>query len=41
MDVEAFEDFAVKILEDALSSKKIIVIDEIGFMQMLSSSFQK
>ncbi|PJN56473.1 Nucleoside-triphosphatase THEP1 [Paenibacillus sp. GM2FR] len=41
MDVEAFEDFAVNILEDALSSKKIIVIDEMGFMQMLSASFQK
>ncbi|GIO96024.1 hypothetical protein J14TS5_11100 [Paenibacillus lautus] len=41
MDVEAFEDFAVKILENALSSKKIIVIDEIGLMQMLSASFQK
>lgn len=41
MDVEAFEDFAVNLLEDALSSKKIIVIDEIGFMQMLSASFQK
>ncbi|MGG4351007.1 nucleoside-triphosphatase [Paenibacillus lautus] len=41
VDVEAFEDFAVKILEDALSSKKIIVIDEIGLMQMLSASFKK
>nr|WP_279538075.1 nucleoside-triphosphatase [Paenibacillus turpanensis] len=41
VDIEAFENFAINILQDALSSKKIIVIDEIGFMQMLSTSFQK
>ncbi|MBO0995568.1 nucleoside-triphosphatase [Bacillus sp. SD088] len=41
MDIEAFESFAIKVLQDALSSKKIIVIDEIGFMQLLSTSFQK
>ncbi|GIO31745.1 MULTISPECIES: nucleoside-triphosphatase [Paenibacillus] len=40
VDIETFEHFAVKVLQDALSSKKIIVIDEIGFMQMLSASFQ-
>lgn len=41
IDIEKFENFAIKVLQDALSSKKIIVIDEIGFMQMLSTSFQK
>ncbi|WP_313897724.1 nucleoside-triphosphatase [Bacillus litorisediminis] len=41
IDIEKFEVFAIKILQEALRSKKIIVMDEIGFMQMLSSSFQK
>lgn len=41
IDIEKFENFAIKVLQDALSSKKIIVIDEIGFMQRLSTSFQK
>ena len=41
MDIEAFENFAIKVLQDALSSKKLIVIDEIGFMQMLSTAFRK
>jgi nucleoside-triphosphatase THEP1 len=41
IDVERFEGFAIRILQDALLSKKIVVIDEIGFMQMLSNSFQK
>lgn len=41
IDIEKFEDFAIKVLQDSLSSKKIIVIDEIGFMQMQSTTFQK
>ncbi|MGG3840493.1 nucleoside-triphosphatase [Paenibacillus thiaminolyticus] len=41
IDIEKFENFAIKVLQDAVSSKKIIVIDEIGLMQMLSASFQK
>jgi nucleoside-triphosphatase THEP1/ADP-ribose pyrophosphatase YjhB (NUDIX family) len=41
IDIERFEKFAIKILQEALITKKIIVIDEIGFMQMLSSTFQK
>lgn len=41
VDIEIFENFAINVLQDALSSKKIIVIDEIGFMQMLSTSFRK
>ncbi|WFB61803.1 nucleoside-triphosphatase [Paenibacillus sp. BR1-192] len=40
VDVEKFEDFAIHKLREALYSKKIIVIDEMGFMQMLSASFQ-
>lgn len=41
IDVEKFEKFALKVLQDAMILKTIIVIDEIGFMQMLSSSFQR
>lgn len=41
IDIEKFENFAIKVLQDAVSFKKIIVIDEIGLMQMLSASFQK
>lgn len=41
IDVERFENFAMRTLQDALPSKKVIVIDEIGFMQMLSAPFQK
>ncbi|GAA0342563.1 hypothetical protein GCM10008967_36230 [Bacillus carboniphilus] len=41
VDVEKFEIFATKVLKEAVLTKKIIVIDEIGFMQMLSTSFQK
>jgi len=41
IDIESFENFAVKSITSSLQSKKITVIDEIGFMQMLSSSFQE
>lgn len=41
INVEQFEEFAVRILQNDLHSKKILVIDEIGFMQMLSKPFQK
>lgn len=40
IDVEKFEKFAIRTLQNELISKKIIVIDEIGFMQMLSNSFE-
>jgi nucleoside-triphosphatase len=40
-ELEAFENIAIKSIGDSLSTKKIIVIDEIGFMQMYSDSFQK
>jgi nucleoside-triphosphatase THEP1 len=39
INVAKFEGFAIRILKEAIISKKIIVIDEIGFMQMLSKSF--
>ena len=39
--IEEFEDFALRVLQEAMSLKRIIVIDEIGFMQMLSPSFQR
>ena len=41
VDVNGFESFAVRTLENALRAKKIIVIDEIGFMQMCSVPFQQ
>lgn len=41
IDIESFESFAVKSITSSLQSKKITVIDEIGFMQMLSASFQE
>lgn len=41
IDIEQFEKFAVRVLQEAMDSKRIIVVDEIGFMQMLSSSFQR
>jgi len=41
IDVERFENFAAKVLQDALRTKKIIVVDEIGFIQMLSADFRQ
>ncbi|BFH64794.1 nucleoside-triphosphatase [Paenibacillus azoreducens] len=41
VDVKGFEDFVIPLLESSLQSKKVIVIDEIGFMQMLSLPFQE
>jgi nucleoside-triphosphatase THEP1 len=41
VDVKGFEDFAIPLLESSFQSKKVIVIDEIGFMQMLSLPFQE
>ncbi|WP_337100073.1 nucleoside-triphosphatase [Paenibacillus sp. YIM B09110] len=41
VNIEAFEKFAITLLEDAMHTKKIIIIDEIGFMQILSATFQK
>lgn len=41
IDIEKFEKFALRVLQEAMTFKKIIVIDEIGFLQMLSLSFQR
>jgi Predicted nucleotide kinase len=38
---EEFEKFALRFLQEAMTVKKIIVIDEIGFIQMLSASFHR
>lgn len=41
VDVEAFENIALKAVKLSLETKRITVIDEIGFMQMLSAPFEK
>jgi nucleoside-triphosphatase THEP1/ADP-ribose pyrophosphatase YjhB (NUDIX family) len=41
INIEKFDEFAMNILQEALRTKRIIVIDEIGFMQMLSNSFKE
>ncbi len=41
MDISSFENVALKSVRDSLKSKKITVIDEVGFMQMLSVPFQQ
>ncbi|KON83769.1 hypothetical protein AF331_16510 [Rossellomorea marisflavi] len=41
VNVEEFDLFAKDILQGALRTKDIIVIDEIGYMQMFSHSFKK
>lgn len=41
IDVEAFENIAIKSVQLSIETKRITVIDEIGFMQMLSAPFEK
>ncbi|MFD0712987.1 nucleoside-triphosphatase [Paenibacillus sp. GCM10027626] len=41
VDIESFEKFAILLIEASLISKKVIVVDEIGFMQMLPAPFRK
>ncbi|WP_284645697.1 nucleoside-triphosphatase [Paenibacillus silviterrae] len=41
VDIDAFENIALKAVRQSLKTKKITVIDEIGFMQMLSDPFQE
>ncbi|MBD3271825.1 MAG: AAA family ATPase [Elusimicrobia bacterium] len=41
VDINAFEEIGVSALEDALKNKKIIVIDEIGSMELLSPKFHE
>jgi nucleoside-triphosphatase len=41
VDLRGFEEIGVKALEDALETKDLIVIDEIGKMELFSDLFQK
>jgi nucleoside-triphosphatase len=41
VEIEAFENIALTAIRQSLNTKRITVIDEIGFMQMLSIPFQK
>ncbi len=41
VDIDAFEDFAMQIINHSNSSNKIIIIDEIGPMQVLSLKFKQ
>lgn len=40
VDVEAFENLALKAIDNSIRTKKITVIDEIGFKQILSAPFE-
>jgi len=41
VDIEVFEDIALSAIRQSLNTKRVTVVDEIGFMQMLSVPFQK
>ena len=41
IDMESFEGVAVKAIEDAIDKSDIIVIDEIGFMELKSRRFRE
>jgi nucleoside-triphosphatase len=41
IDIEAFEDIALKAINTSLSSNKVIIIDEIGPIQLLSTKFKQ
>ncbi|MGH4124209.1 MAG: nucleoside-triphosphatase [Clostridium sp.] len=41
IDIEAFEDFALQAINNSSSSNKIIIIDEIGPIQLLSTKFKQ
>ncbi|HUU49721.1 MAG TPA: NTPase [Nitrospinota bacterium] len=41
VDTNSFEEIGVKALEDALENKELIIIDEIGKMELFSKPFQK
>jgi nucleoside-triphosphatase len=41
VEINTFENIALKAIKESLDTKKITVIDEIGFMQMLSVPFQQ
>ncbi len=41
IDMESFENVALTALEDAIARKQLVVIDEIGFMEIKSKRFQQ
>lgn len=41
VDTNSFEEIGVKALEDALENKELIIIDEIGKMELFSRPFQE
>ncbi|MDQ0898881.1 nucleoside-triphosphatase [Paenibacillus sp. V4I7] len=41
VEIDTFEDIALKAVRQSLDTKRITVIDEIGFMQMLSVPFRE
>jgi nucleoside-triphosphatase len=41
VELDVFENIAIRAVRESLNTKKITVIDEIGFMQMLSLPFQQ
>jgi nucleoside-triphosphatase len=41
IDIEAFEDIALQVISRSSSSDKVIIIDEIGPMQLLSTKFKE
>ena len=41
IDIEAFEDFLLQVMNNSFSSSKIIIIDEIGPIQLLSTKFRQ
>ncbi|MFC5653706.1 nucleoside-triphosphatase [Paenibacillus solisilvae] len=41
VDIDSFEKIALRAVQDSLKLKKVTVIDEVGFMQMLSIPFQR
>jgi nucleoside-triphosphatase len=41
IDIEAFEDIALKAIKTSLGSNKVIIIDEIGPIQLLSLRFKQ
>jgi nucleoside-triphosphatase len=41
VEIDVFENIALRAIRESLNTKKITVIDEIGFMQMLSEPFHQ
>jgi len=41
IDMESFENVALSVLEEAITREQLVVIDEIGFMEIKSKRFQQ